>query len=268
MSGKFFTRVLVLSLSIFLVACGGDENSKPLAKTAKSEKDKQTDPENTTTDSEYTVKPGVYATEISVIGEEAGPVSGITILSSSERFATFVENDGTTFGTINFSLESNIADGTGTYFPVTGEPDTSGTISGEVLSAASLTLGISAASANYEAEARLERNKRLSDTTMNKELLSGVYSMQNTENGSDNISITIDDNLNFTGNYGTPCTLNGSATIPDPNYNVFEASYTAENCDSSQTPNGSYKGLGYIDGSTLNFIATNDTVVTYFVGDK
>lgn len=263
MSGKFLECATALSLAVLLAACGGDENSTPLAKTAKSERSSTTQ-DNAKDGTGSNPKPGVYGTSVSVTGKE-GTFDGITILSDSGNFATYIENDGATFGKISFD-DSGVK-GSGTHIPADNS-GVDGAIDGEVLSTGSMQLNISAQAVNYESEATLERKPELSDKGISKESLSATYFMSSIESGANQVSITIRDGGTFTGNYGTPCTLTGSVEIPDPAYNVFEATYTAKNCSEDQTPNGSYIGLGYIEKETLEFIANDGTIFTYFTGTK
>jgi hypothetical protein len=270
-----------MSLALILTGCGGDDGSTPLVDTDEDSipfvdtgEDKgsesttgNTENGSTGMTSSSTASPGFYDTAIDI--EDGGNATGQTLLSPSDSFVTLAGNGDATFGSLTFIDDTDV-EGTGTNFFVADNVQVSeGTISGAVQGEGAIELNVSAPTADYRSVVKLTRRNDISSTVPDD--IAGTYFMADNQN---NISITIAEDLTVTGSDSTGCVFDGRIRAPNPDFNVFEVGYTAEQCGSNnnfpseESRNGSFTGLGYfsLENGALNLLATNQSTFINFIG--
>ncbi|PCM45808.1 hypothetical protein [Marinobacter sp. ANT_B65] len=215
--------------------------------------------------SETNVKlaPGGYATGI-VYGD-GSTEEAITLLSPTGKFVTVVYLDSITVGTLQFGSDGSIS-GSGTDVTFDSSWETiNGTLTGKTLTSGTAT--ITAGIAGVENKVTLERDHQYSDLGITMSALTGTYSMSDPEVYPTTVTVAEDGTI--TGSDTTGCAFNGSVSIPDTKYNVFEVSYKASNCADSLR-NGQFFGLGAYDPELmeLEFAGTDREVTAVFIGTK
>ena len=239
-----------LLMGLVLAACGGSGGGGLTSDT----------PDQPTIE----LKPGGYATTIAF--DDGSTVDAATLLSPSGRFVVLVDFDDITSGILEYGSGGTITGiGTDYVFDGLSWQTQSGTISGEAASSSSAT--ITAIAPGYESTSTLERDDQYSDLGVTLASLSGTYTMD--VPGVTLTSVTIASDGIITGNDETGCVFNGNVAIPDPRYNVYEVTYSANNCTDSQR-NGDYSGIGAYDPDLgeVQFAGTGNQVASFFIGTK
>ena len=217
-------------------------------------------PEQPTTE----LQAGGYVTEIAF--EDGTTVGAATLLSPTGEFVVLVDIDDITVGTLDFGSGGTITgSGTDYVFDGTSWQTQGGTISGEATSETTAT--ITATAPGYESVSTLERDDQYSDLGVTLAGLSGTYTMS--APGIFTTSVTIASDGIITGSDETGCVFNGNVAIPDPSINVYEVTYSANNCADSQR-NGDYSGLGAYDPDIgeIQFAGAGNQAASFFIGTK
>lgn len=236
-------------LGTLLAACGGGGGSSS-----------DSTPEETVS----RLDPGGYVTTVTF--EDGSTDEAATLLSPSGKFVSVLYIDDITVGTLSFGSDGSITgSGTDVFFDGSSWQSVDGTISGEVANSGKATLTVSAS--GVENGVVLEREDQLSDAGVTLAELTGTYSMSGSDVYTTAVTIAADGTI--TGSDETGCVFNGSATIPDTKYNVFEVTFVASNCTDSLR-NGEFSGLGAYDEdlSELSFAGTDGEVTAVFIGTK
>ncbi|GAA3975823.1 hypothetical protein [Allohahella marinimesophila] len=215
-----------------------------------------------------TVKPGAFVTEIRY--ESGGVDEAITLLSPTGKFVTIVSEIDGTFGTLTFRSNNTFTGVGSSVFLDEVWESVNGSLEGRVISSESLTA--TATSPGFTSGSSFVRENTYSDLGVTLEAISGTYVMVDTT--STTVTITSDGAI--TGQDDSGCTFNGSVTIPDPRYNVFETVFSAANCGdipggaSGALRDGEYQALGAYDPDLLELelAGTDGDVVALFIGSK
>ncbi|WP_416397148.1 hypothetical protein [Allohahella sp. A8] len=215
-----------------------------------------------------TVKPGAFVTEIQY---ESGEFDeALTLLSPSGKFVSLVSDTDGTFGTLTFRSNNTFyGSGTDVFLDETWQT-VGGSLEGKVINAETLTA--TATGPGSTSSITLVRDNVYSDLGISLQAISGTYLMVDTVT----TTITIDTNGAVTGQDDSGCTFNGTVSIPDPSYNIFEAVFSAANCGdidggaSGALKDGSYEVLGAYDPDLLELelAGTDGDVVALFIGAK
>lgn len=250
-------KIGVISSAIFAIAvlpgCGGGGSGDESLNS-------ETDSPN---QGDIILEPGAYA-----LSPSEGPINDTnTLLSPSGEIVTLFAADDITVGDIEYGMGGSIS-GSATDYSFDGSSwqTLTGDISGEILSSSAATFTASAAgfgSINYV----LARDDQWSDRGVTITELSGTYLMDRPDVLVTSVTISGDGTL--TGNDETGCVFNGNVEIPDPQYNVYEVTYQADNCSDSQR-NGIYSGLGTYEPSLsqTRFVGSSAEVGSFFLGTK
>lgn len=251
--------LLIVFSALTLSACGGGGSS---------------DDRNTSTAVKF--KPGAFN---SAIANGAGGTDeiAITLLSPSGNYAIFTTSQTGTFGTLRFPSNKTFSDDNGVYVFLNEKwMSIDGSLEGRSISSEEFIATFTAHTA--EPSVGLEivsiRNNELSDIGVTSQELSDNYSLPN---NSFAVTITADGTAGtVTGSTKDGCVINGSITIPNPTYNIFEGNFGFAGCPgidvaSSEQRNGNYEIVGYLkplgDGvKRLVFSGTNGHVMTLFSG--
>ncbi|MCG8519635.1 MAG: hypothetical protein MI794_16730 [Pseudomonadales bacterium] len=252
-----FSRIKTVSLKLtpvvlgmFLVACsgggGGSSSGNPSQGTGKK------------------LSPGGYLTTIT--SEDGSIEEAVSLLSPTGKFVTYYFFDDISIGTLEFGASGSISgSGQDIYFDGTSWQSVPGSLSGQVETPGKATL--SPDIPGVETSAVFERENQFSDSGITMMELSGTYSMS----GSivHTTAVTIAEDGTLTGSDETGCVFNGSTTIPETQYNVFELIFEASNC-SDALRNGRFAGLGAYDSELgeLSFAGTDNEVTAVFIGTK
>jgi len=270
----------MLSATVLLSACGGEDYSQPLAPQGNPPSplfepwSSPTTSQTETADPEPVVSlpisPGYYETNVNVEG--GNTYSGVaTIIDPDGSFVTLISPNDATFGVLAGSGNNQIV-GAGTNIVYSETWDqVDGTVSGQATDSETATLNVEAPETDYQSVVELSRSNGISDTPITIADLSGSYLMQDTDVVTTSITINSDGSLTGTDQRG--CVFAGSVSIPDSSVNVFRVRFTAENCGSSsgssaEQINGSYRALGTFGGDQILVIGTNSAVIAYFRGLK
>jgi len=282
MSGMVFSkRVPVIASCLLITACGGNENSQPLADgsnpTALAEGGSWSTPlvdgTNGSSDSlgsandggDTGLRPGVYLTDIS--SNTGGTDEAVTWISGSGRFVTALSSANSVFGNIEAESDGVRFSGSAVNLFYTNQWNRAeGTLNGVVEDSQSLSYGISG---DYNASAALIRLVDLSNDEISFGILSDSYlSLDQTT------TFTIGSQGGLSGSDSTGCVFDGQVSIRTSNTNVFDVTFDATNCGATPTAspserNGRYNGLGSYDSINLriSFMSANSTVILPFQGD-
>lgn len=282
MSGMVCGKYLPIIFSGLLIsACGGDENSQPLADggnpTALTEGGSWSTPlvdgTNGSSDSlvsendgsDTGLRPGIYLTDIAA--DNGGSDEAITWISSSGRFATAINSVNSVFGTVEAAPDGGQFSGNAANLYYTNKWNRAeGSLNGLVVDSQSLSYTISG---NYNANAVLARLVDLSNESINLGILSGSYlSFDQTT------SFTIGSQGGLSGSDSTGCVFDGEISIQASNVNVFDVTFDASNCGATTTSspserNGRYTGVGSYNSVNfvISFMSANSTVILPFQGD-
>lgn len=282
MSGMVLSsRLPVIASCLLIAACGGDENSQPLADgsnpTALVEGGSWSTPlvdgTNGSSDSlgsandggDTGLRPGVYLTDI--VSNNGGSDEAITWISGSGRFVTAINSVNSVFGNVEADSQGAQISGSAVNLFYTSQWNRAeGTLNGIVEDSQSLSYGISG---EYNASAALIRLVDLSNEPITLGILSDSYlSLDQTT------TFTIGSQGGLTGSDSTGCVFDGQISIQSSNVNVFDVTFDANNCGATTTSspserNGRYIGLGSYDSINLriNIMSANNTVILPFQGD-
>lgn len=207
--------------------------------------------------------PGGYLTTVTFADgstDEAG-----TFLSPSGKFVSAFYFDDISVGNLSFGDAGSI-DGNFTDVLFDGSWQTvSGTLSGQAANVGKATL--TAKASGVVNKVVLERDDQFSDAGVTLAEITGTYSMSGSDVYTTAVTIAADGTI--TGSDETGCAFNGTATIPNTKYNVFEVAFEASNCGDALR-NGQFSGLGAYDSELreLNFVGTDNEVAAVFVGTK
>ena len=271
---------IILS-SLLITACGGSDNSEPLADggnpSALTEGGAWSTPlvdgTNGSSDSLTAVndggdtglRPGVYLTAIA--SSNGGSDEAITWISSSGRFATAINAVNSIFGTIEAGTNEGQVSGSAANLFYTDQWNRAeGSLSGIVEDSQSLSYSITG---NFNANAVLVRLVDLSNEPISVSILSKSYlSLDQTT------SFTIGSQGGLSGSDSTGCVFDGEVKIQASNVNVFDVTFEATNCGATATSspserNGRYNGIGSYDStnSRISFMSANSTVILPFQGE-
>lgn len=282
MSGMVRGKYLPIILSSLLIsACGGSENSQPLADggnpSALAEGGAWSTPlvDGTNGSSESLasandgsdtgLRPGIYVTDIA--SNTGGSDEAITWISSSGRFVTAINAVNSVFGTLEAASDGVQFSGSAANLFYTDQWNRAeGSLNGIVEDAQSLSYTISG---DYNANAVLARLVDLSNESISLSILSGSYlSFDQTT------SFTIGSQGGVSGSDSTGCVFDGEISIQASNVNVFDITFDASNCGATSTSsaserNGRYNGVGSYDSINfvISFMSANNTVILPFQGD-
>ncbi|MDX1561211.1 MAG: hypothetical protein R3193_20045 [Marinobacter sp.] len=282
MSGMVRGKYLPIILSgLLITACGGSENSEPLADgddpSALAEGGTWSTPlvdgTNGSSDSLTGVndgggtglRPGVYLTAIA--SSNGGSDEAITWISSSGRFVTAINAVNSIFGTIEAGAnEGQVSGSAASLFYTDQWNRAEGSLTGIVEDPQSLSYSITG---NFNANAVLVRLVDLSNEPISLSILSKSYlSLDQTT------SFTIGSQGGLSGSDSTGCVFDGEVNIQASNVNVFDVTFEATNCGANSTSspserNGRYNGVGSYDStnSRISFMSANSTVILPFQGE-
>ncbi|MCR8916477.1 hypothetical protein FDP08_19585 [Marinobacter panjinensis] len=282
MSGMVRCNCLPIILSSLLIsACGGSENSQPLADgsspTALAEGGSWSTPlvDGTNGSSESLasandggdtgLRPGIYLTDIA--SDNGSSDEAITWISSSGRFATAINGTNSIFGTLEATSDGSQFSGSAANLFYTNQWNrVDGSLNGIIEDSQSLSYTISG---NFNANAVLARLIDLSNQSISLSILSGSYlSFDQTT------SFTIGSQGGISGSDATGCVFDGEISIRASNINVFDITFDARNCGATSTSspserNGRYNGVGSYDSINfvISFMSANSTVILPFQGD-
>ncbi|EDM46879.1 hypothetical protein MDG893_13274 [Marinobacter algicola DG893] len=264
-----------------ITACGGDENSQPLADgsnpTALAEGGAWSTPlvdgTNGSSDSlgsandggDTGLRPGVYLTDIT--SNTGGSDEAVTWISGSGRFVTAINSVNSVFGNVEADSEGTRLSGSAANLFYTDQWNRAeGSLNGIVEDSQSLSYSVSG---DYNASAALIRLVDLSNESISPGILSDSYlSLDQTT------TFTIGSQGGLSGSDSTGCVFDGQISIQSSNVNVFDVTFDATNCgptsiSSPSERNGRYNGLGSYDSINfrISFMSANGTVILPFQGD-
>lgn len=230
----------------FLAACGGGSSSDSTSQTASTQ-----------------LTPGAYLATVA-FADGSTDQAGL-LLSPSGKFVSAFYYDDISVGTLNFGAADSI-DGkfTDLFFDDSWQ-SVSGEVSGKAVNVKKATL--TATAPGVAKDIVIERDDEFSDAGVTLEEITGTYSMSGTDVYTAAVTIAADGTI--TGSDETGCTFNGTATIPNTKYNVFEVTFEASNCEEALR-NGQVSGLGYYESELkeISFVGTDKDVPTVFIGAK
>lgn len=216
------------------------------------------------------LEPGAFNTTIQFDGGEIA--DAITLLSSSGKFVTAViDDDDVTLGNISFSAPNTLS-GTGSnVFFSSGYQSVQGQLNGTVSSPERATIDVTAP--GYASVTTLVRDNSFSDAGAQFSQINDTFT---DVVGGITTSVTVASDGTITGSDTTGCVINGTASIPDPQYNVFDIEVTASNCGeisggaTASQRNGDYSALGAYNQSSDELVVggTNGEVTLIFFGTK
>ncbi|BES69938.1 hypothetical protein RE428_09560 [Marinobacter nanhaiticus D15-8W] len=272
MLGKLLASISTIFLSFILAACGGDgDDSSSLSGLNPENVNAGENPEDEdTTETLPPILPGYYYSEVSV--NNVLEYSGATIIDSEGNFATYIPETDGTFGTLQGSSDNQFI-GSGVNFTYTTNWErNSGTITGSATNNTTATLFLDASQTDYQSVTTISRPAGYSDSGATLSDISGIYLMQ--EAGLLTKEFTIQDDGSIEGSDESGCRFDGTASVPDQSVSVIRVAFIASNCGDTALGtagqrNGDYSGLGILmEGGRLLIFGHNDTVVTYFNGQK
>lgn len=283
MSGTVFSKLLSVILScVVIAACGGNENSQPLADGSSptplaeggSWSTPLVDGTNGSSDSLGSandgsgtgLRPGVYLTDLA--STNGGSDQAITWISGSGRFATAVNGVNSIIGSLEANSDASQFSGSAAnlFYANQRWNRDEGSLDGAVLDSLSLSYTISG---EFSANAVLSRLVDLSNESITLNILSGSYL-----SSDQTTSFTIDSQGGVSGSDSTGCVFDGEVSIQSASINVFDVTFEATNCGGSSISspserNGRYIGVGSYNSSDLrvSFMSANNTVLLPFQGE-
>lgn len=284
MAGKCLMLGTLLSITLLLAACGGEEYSEPLARPGNPPSPlfephiPSTGAGNNQTDSpevvKLPIKPGYYTTSVFI--DDGNTYRGVaTIVDPNGNFATIISNTSAFFGVLAGAGGSDLV-GAGTYILRTDNwHRIDSSIEGQASDQENAAFSMSAPDDGYQSSHELARTNAISDITISLADISGTY-MSNTP-GSITTSITVDLDGSVSGSDERGCVFNGTLSIPDNSVNTFQVIFSASNCNSTdeasaEQANGEYAALGVFLrdglGDAIDMIGTNGETVLGFTGIK
>lgn len=217
------------------------------------------------------LKPGVYD-----IGREFSNGSikeGISLISQSGQFVSVL--DRAAFGPLTYSGSGKFSGPIVEYTLNNSSKPLRGTVTGVVKS--STQADLTASKSDLRASGALLRKDKASDLKITIDELSGSYTGPDDPDSTNALLIHIDPAGELTGS-DRGCQFYGNV-IADKTVNVFEITYTAQDCNevpamdvSAADRNGKYSGLGTYTpsdgGGKILFYSQNGTVAWMFEGKK
>lgn len=263
-ANKASTGLLIVFSALTLSACSGGSSSGGTAPAAVK------------------FKPGIFRSIIANESEGTGQ-KAFTLLSSSGKYS-ITSGKARTSGTLTFPSSDTLSDDNGTYvFFDEKWVSLGGSLKGKSINSEefAVTFTSDTAEPNVNFKIRNTRDNELSDIGVTLQELSETYSLdKGQDKDKDDFVVTISADGSkealVTGSTLDGCAINGSVTVPNSAFNIFEGSLTFSGCPgiddaSSEQRDGKYEVIGYLQPlekglKRLVFSSDNGDVTSIFSG--